>query len=333
MKLNFDNVWVARIFSLILAIGLFTFVNLENATRFQSNEPNDAASIDGSEIITNLPIEVNIDTDRYFVSGIPDSASLRLQGPQALIFQTVATQGYTITTPNLNEAGEGSHTIELQVEGLSDNIMSSISPAVINLTIEEKVVEEYPVSIVIDENIDLATGYEILDPILATDTVQLSGAASTMEQIDQVVIQISSPEERITTDILLSAQVLVLDAEGKPLNVNANPSQIEINAPVVRTQKEVPLVLREGNGKLSSYDYEVTLSNSETDSIIVRGDTEAITALENFPVVIDFTGLTESTLVTVPIVEYPEGITEVSRDEIEVLIEITKKDQNSRSTN
>lgn len=332
MKLNFDNPWVARIFSLILAVGLFAFVNLENQTRFQSNEPNDAASIDGSEIITNVPIEVNIDTDRYFVSGIPDSASLRLQGPQALIFQTVATQSYTITTPNLNEYGEGQHTIELQVEGISDNIMSSVSPAAVTLTIEEKVIEEHSVSLEIDDGLDIAPGYEIVDPVLSTDVVQLSGAASTMAQIDRVVVQISSPEERITSDILQSAQVLVLDENNNPLNVNATPSQIEINAPVVRTQKEVPLVLREGNGKLASYEYEVSLSNSEADSIIVRGEPDAVSALENFPVVIDFEGITESTLLTIPIEEYPDGIDEVSREEIEVLIEVEEINQNSRST-
>src|SRR5690625_4866192 len=101
MKLNFDNLWIARIFSVLLALILFTFVNFENQSRFQSNEPTDGASIDGSEIITNLPIEVNVDTDRYFVSGIPDSATLRIQRPQAIIFQTIATQSYTVTTPNL----------------------------------------------------------------------------------------------------------------------------------------------------------------------------------------------------------------------------------------
>lgn len=333
MNLDFDNPWVARIFALILAIGLFSFVHLENQTRFQSNEPTDGASINGSEIITNLPIEVNIDTDRYFVSGIPDSATLRIQGPQAVIFQTVATQSYTITTPNLNEEGEGTHAVELQVVGLSDNIVSSVSPAVVNLTIEEKVMEEYPLSVEIDENLNLANGYEVLDPVLSSEVVQLSGAASTMEQIDRVVVRVSSPEDNINSDLLLSAPVLVLDQAGNPLNVNANPSQVEINAAVVRTQKEVPIVLREGSGRQAGYEYELTLSNREKDSLIVRGEPEAVAALENFPIVVDFTGITESTLITIPINNYPEGIYEISIDEIEILIEVNEVNQNSRITN
>lgn len=333
MNLNFDNPWVSRIFSLVLAIGLFSFVNLENQSRFQSTEPTDGASIDGSEIITNLPIEVNIDTERYFVSGIPDSATLRIQGPQAILFQTVATQGYTITTPNLNTYGEGTHSVELQVLGLSDSIISSVSPAVVNLTIEEKVVEEHALSIEIADNLDLAPGYEILDPVLSTEVVQLSGAASTMSQIDRVVVRVSSPEEGIKSDLLLSAPVLVLDQAGSPLNVNANPSQVEINAPVVRTQKEVPLVLREGTGKTIGYEYEMTLSNSQAESIVVRGEPEAVAALENFPITVNFTNITESQLVTIPIQNYPEGIEEISFDEVEVLIEVEEVNQNSRIAN
>jgi YbbR domain-containing protein len=333
MKFSFDNPWVTRIFAVVLAVGLFFFVNLENQSRFESTEPTDGASIEGSEIITNLPIEVNVDTDQYFVSGIPDSATLRIQGPQAVIFQTVATQDYTVSTPNLNELGEGNHTVELQAEGLPDSITASVSPGMVNLTIEEKQVEEHQLSVEVDEDLDIAEGYEILEPSLSTEVVQLSGAASTMAEIDRVVVEISSEEEDIRSDILISAQVLVLDASGNPLNVNANPDQVEINVPVVRTQKEVPIVLREGSGGSSDYTYELSLSNAESESIVVRGDPAVLEDLQNFPVTVNLEGITESTLVTVSIDELPEGIEEVNQEEVEVLIEATENNQNSTLNN
>ena len=97
-NISLDNIWVKRIFSVFLALGLFFFVNYEDQMRFQSNEPNDGASVRGTEILTNLPIEVNIDTEQFFVSGIPDSATLRIDGPQAVIFQTVYTKLYNCDT-------------------------------------------------------------------------------------------------------------------------------------------------------------------------------------------------------------------------------------------
>lgn len=333
MKFNFENRWITRILAVILAVTLFFFVNLDNQTRFQSSEPTDGASIDGSEIITNLPIEVNVDTDRYFVSGIPDSATLRIQGPQAVIFQTVATQGYTISTPDLNELGVGTHAVELQADELSDSITSSVSPSIVNLTIEEKQIEEYELSIEMADDLDLAEGYEIIDPSLSTDIVQLSGASSTMNEIDQVIVEISSEEVDIRSDILSSAQVLVLDVNGNPLNVNADPSEVEINAPVIRTQKEVPIILKEGTGGNTNYTYELHLSNAESESIAVRGDPEAVDDLENFPITVNFDGITESTLVTVSVGDLPEGIEEVDKDEIEILVEVTENNQNSALNN
>lgn len=330
MKFNFNNLWFTRIFSLVLAIGLFFFVNLENQTRFQSTAPTDGASITSTEIITNLPIEVNINTDQYFVSGIPDSATLRLEGPQALIFQTVATQSYTVSTPNLNTLGSGEHTVQLQVEGVSESITTSVSPGFINLTIEEKETGEYELSAIIDEDLDVAEGYELLEPSLSTNIVQLSGAASTMARIDQVVVEIASSEEGINSDLLMSAQVLVLDENGEPLNVNTNPSQVEINVPVVRTIKEVPIVLREGTNGQVGYNYEVSLSNAEADTVKVRGEPEAITALQNFPVTVDLSGITESQVITIPIQELPPGIEEISKEEIEIVIDVTEENNNSR---
>lgn len=329
MKFNFNNPWFTRVFSFVLAIGLFFFVNLENQTRFQSTAPTDGASITSTEIITNLPIEVNINTDQYFVSGIPDSATLRLEGPQAIIFQTVATQSYTISTPDLNALGSGEHTVQLQVEGVSESIATSVSPGFINLTIEEKVMEEYELSVVVDEDLNIAEGYELLEPSLSTNIVQLSGAASTMARIDQVVVEISSDEDSINSDLLMSAQVLVLDENGEPLNVNTNPSQVEINAPVARTTKEVPIVLREGTNGEAGYSYEVSLSNAESDTMRVRGEPEAIDDLQNFPVTVDLDGITESQVITIPLGDLPPGIEEISKDEIEIVIDVTEENNNN----
>ncbi|HLR92007.1 MAG TPA: CdaR family protein, partial [Atopostipes sp.] len=193
----------------------------------------------------------------------------------------------------------------------------------------EKVVEQHEIGVEIDEELDLADGYEILEPTLSNNLVNLSGAASTMASIDKVIVEISSSETEINDDILQLAPVLVLDEEGNPLNVNADPSQVEILAPVVRTQKEVPIVLRKGSGATAGYSYEVSLSNAESESVIVRGEPEAVEELSNFPITVNFDNITESTLKTVPIGSLPEGIEEINKDEVEVLIEVTENDSNN----
>ncbi|MDN6161586.1 MAG: hypothetical protein L0I79_02330 [Atopostipes sp.] len=328
MKFDFDSPIVKKILSLLIAILLFAFVNMENQSRFQSSSPTDGASITSSETISNLPIEVNIDTDKYFVSGIPDSATMRIEGPQALLFQTVATQNFVVSTPDLDELGTGTHSVELIAEGLSNDLKSSISPSVVNLTIEEKEVEEYDVSIEVDEDIDLAEGHEIVDPSLSQNIVTISGASSTMEEIDQVIVKLSSDDTEIKKDILSSAQVLVLDSEDELLNVNVSPQRVEILAPVVRTKKSLPIVLEEGVGKVPGYRYELSLSEDEDSKLTVQGDPTAISDLSNFVIDVNFQALTETSLVNIPVGDLPEGIEEIDREEVEVLIEVEEIEDN-----
>lgn len=333
MKFDLDSPLVKRIFSVLIALVLFAFVNIENQGRFQSSNPTDGASITSSETISNLPIDIKIDTEKYFVSGIPDSATMRIEGPQAILFQTIATQNFTVATPDLNKLGPGTHSVELVAEGLSNDLRSSISPSVVNLTIEEKEVAEFDLEIEIDEDIDLAESYEIVEPSLSQNAVTISGAASTMTRIDRVFVELTSDDTEIKSDILSSAQVLVLDAEGELLNVNVAPQRVEILAPVVRTQKSLPIVLEEGEGKVPGYSYRLSLSEDESENLIVRGDPEVISEMSNFTVNVNFRELTETSLIQVPIGNLPEGIEDIDRTEIEVLIEVTKNEVNSLERN
>lgn len=333
MKFDFDSPLVKKILSVLIAFILFVFVSVENQGRFPSSRPTDGASITSSETISNLPIEIKIDTEKYFVSGIPDSATMRIEGPQAILFQTIATQSFTVATPDLNELGPGTHSVELEAEGLSNDLRSSISPAVVNLTIEEKKVAEYDLEIEIDEEIDLAEGYEIIEPSLSQNVVTISGAASTMAKIDRVYVKLTADDSKIKNDILSSAQVLVLDAAGELLNVNATPQRVEILAPVERTQKSIPIVLEEGAGKVPGYSYKLSLGEDESETLVVRGDPEMINEISNFPIKVNFKDLTETSLIRVPIGDLPEGIEEIDRMEIEVLIEVTKNEVNIQESN
>lgn len=333
MKFDFDSPLVKKILSVLIAFILFVFVSVENQGRFPSSRPTDGASITSSETISNLPIEIKIDTEKYFVSGIPDSATMRIEGPQAILFQTIATQSFTVATPDLNKLGPGTHSVELEAEGLSNDLRSSISPAVVNLTIEEKKVAEYDLEIEIDEEIDLAEGYEIIEPSLSQNVVTISGAASTMAKIDRVYVKLTADDSKIKNDILSSAQVLVLDAAGELLNVNATPQRVEILAPVERTQKSIPIVLEEGAGKVPGYSYKLSLGEDESETLVVRGDPEMINEISNFPIKVNFKDLTETSLIRVPIGDLPEGIEEIDRMEIEVLIEVTKNEVNIQESN
>ncbi|GAA0371833.1 CdaR family protein [Alkalibacterium iburiense] len=322
MKWNMDNPWINRLLALVLSILLFSFVTFENQSRIRSTSPTDAASIMSSEVVTNLPIDINVDRELYFVSGVPETATIRLEGPQAVLTQTLATQYFDIVTPDLNLLGPGRHTIPLEAEGLSTQLNYSIMPTEITVEIEEKRVEEHEVRVEFNESTHLADGYTALDPVLSNETVIISGAASTMDLINDVMIIVMPESSEIVDDIEMTLNVLVVDETGDPLNVNISPQQVDVVIPVQGTQRTLPIVLEQVGTPSEEYEYALELAQGEPDSVTLTGETDALEALTNFTVEVDVSGVTESTIRTVPFV-LPEGITESDPSDVDVLIRVT----------
>lgn len=317
-----DNPWINRFLALILSILLFSFVTYENQSRIRSTSPTDAASITSSEVVTNLPIDINIDRDVYFISGVPETATIRLEGPQAVLTQTLATQNFDIVTQDLNALGPGRHTIPLEAEGLSNQLNYSIMPTEITVEIEEKRVEEHEVRVEFNESTHLEEGYTALEPVLSNETVIISGAASTMDLINDVMVIVMPEGSSIIDDIEMTLNVLVVDETGDPLNVNITPQQIDVLIPVQGTQRTLPIVLEQVGTANENLEYTLEIAQGEPDNVTLTGETDVLEEMTNFPVEVDISGVTESTIRTVPFM-LPDGITESSPNDVDVLIRVT----------
>lgn len=324
------NPWPSRLLSLLFAVLLFSFVHYENNSRVQSTNPSNGASITSVEVLTDIPIGINSDKDRYFVSGIPETATIRLEGPQAILTQTLATRNFEIVTPDLDELGPGTHVIRLEAEGISNQLDYSIMPSEFPVVIEEKVTKEFDINVEFDTAY-LEDGYEAGTPQLSQDTVVISGAASTVEQVNQVAVVVVPEEGNITEDIEATLSILVFDASGELLNVNIEPSQVDVYIPVEGTQKSLPIALRQTGTADSNYEYTLELEQGESESVLVTGDQDLLEDMGNFVVEVDVSGVTESTLRTVPL-PVPDGITEVSPEELDVVIRVSPKNGEETET-
>src|SRR5699024_3410389 len=139
--------WASRLVSLLFAILRFTFVQSKNNTNTRTTSPANGASLTSVEVVTDIPISIDVYRDKYFVSGLPETATLRLEGSQSILTQTLATRNFEITTPDLNTLGPGTHVIELEAKKLSSSLTYSIMPAEVTVRVEEKAVEDHNVSV------------------------------------------------------------------------------------------------------------------------------------------------------------------------------------------
>lgn len=323
MKWNVDNPLLMKVISVIVAIGMFAFVSNEN-----NNVNNGAVSTSHSvtEVLTNIAVTSNVDEEQYYVSGIPDSVSIRLDGPQPIIAQTVITQNFTVTTPDLNELGPGEHQIELVAEGLSNEITYNISPSETTVRVEERQTENFDISLEFDEENYIAQGYELANISASHQTATISGAESTINEIEEVKAIVQPNTDNIDSDISTIGNIVVLNSSGEPLNVSVDPMRVEVQIDVESQQTELPIELVQSGRPPSGYNYDLSLVAGQPETINVAGDYDVINEMESFEVPVDVSGVTENTRRTVPIV-LPDGVSEADIDELTVRIRVTEEDE------
>ncbi|MEG0551952.1 MAG: CdaR family protein [Carnobacterium sp.] len=323
MEKLYNSSWFTKLIAFAFAILLFTYVNYENNSKLLTTNPSNGVSTSSSRIITNLPIVVDIDQDKYFVSGFPETASIEISGPTNIISQTTVNKAFDITAQNLNELGVGVHTINLVAEGLSSDLNYTITPSEITIEIKEKRVETFKVDVIFDDS-KLANGYVAEEPILNYDTVEVSGAASTIEKIDSVQAFVPSSEE-IKMDFKKTVSVDALDVNGNQLDVIINPKEVTVSIKVNINSKPLPLKLIEAGTPETDYEYELGIEDEKNTLISVTGKPEMLDNLSSFPLEIDVTGIKETTTkeVNLPLVD---GLSSITPEKITIRITVNKKE-------
>ena len=301
------------VMSFILTIFLFALATDANGG-LRSSSLNPQSS---SNTISNVPIYVDINSDEYAVTGLPDSVALRLEGSSSLLLSTTGNGTYRVKTPNLTELGEGKHTITLEVTGLPTGVHGIVSPETVEINIEKITTKEVPVVVKADAS-SIGNGYQVGEGVASPATVTVKAATSIVNQVDKVVANVAIPEGT-KTDYTTTAQLQALDATGKPVAVKIDPERVQVRVPISSSQKTVPLVLTT-TGSSSNYSY---LLNSTTKQVTIFGAQSSLDQIKAIPVLVDVSNITQSTTKTITLT-LPSGVHSISPETIEVTITVTR---------
>lgn len=324
-KSIFENIWVTRILSLLVSLLLFSYVYSENYGLSTTNQ-NDAISTTRRETISNLPIEINMDTDRYFISGLPETVVLSLSGPESVIVQTLSASDFNIVTEDLDLLGPGRHTVQLRAENISDELDYQITPSRVNVEIEEKVSIESPIEVLFDASA-VDEQYIAGDPILSTESVTLTGPSSTIDRIERIYVRVPA-EGNLTNDIQLSTVVQVEDANGNKLNVTIEPQQVDVRIPIDPYEKTVPIKIVEKGTPVAGKDYELTVIGD--GQVTLTGSRTLLADVDEVAVEVDISGVRADTVLTVPI---NASIPTVTVTPVEVQVNVKVSDTRTENTN
>ncbi|WP_456277033.1 CdaR family protein [Bacillus sp. AK128] len=313
-----NNHWVMRIIALMLALMLYTSVNIETQT--QQTEPFSFPVVTTeTETLTDLPLEAYYDEENYVVTGLPQVVSVTLKGPRSAV-QPIKLQRSIEVFVNLENLESGTHQVQVQYSDISDTVEVSINPTFVTVTIHEKVEKEF--SVEVDFINDLEEGYTLDEPIISPKNVKVVGAKDQVDRIALVKAIVDLADAKVKIDN--EATVAVYDSDGNRLAVEVEPEVVNVEVNILSPNKVVPIsFITKGNVEdgYSLVDLETPIKE-----LTIFGPKDVIDQIESIDnIEVDVEGLAGETTLNVEI-PTPEGLDDIVPLTVPVIVKVERNE-------
>jgi len=285
------NKWFVRIASFVIAVLLFISANFElqsdkKAIGFSTSPDIDTVTIE------NVPVEVYYDMENLVVSGIPDSVDVTLKGAKALVTAAKNQRDFKVyvdlSDPNITI---GSRTVTFKISDLNEKLVATIEPEYVEANIQERVTKEFPVEAEYDPSV-LADGYSAEPPTVSPQTVKVTGAKETIEQISYVKAMIGLNKD-VKETVNGKATVRALDRNLNNLDVIIEPASVNVTLPISIPSKKVKInAVQKGKAKDGIRIKSLSVNPKE---VTVYGKEEDLKNINNINVNVDISKVTGDT--------------------------------------
>ena len=219
--------------SIFLALLLFFYATTTNYKNSESSASN-TESETYVHTLSGVPIDIEYDTNKYFISGFSSTVAVELRGSNRVLLQRESdesTRTFQVIA-DLRELTDGTQTVTLQLANLPAGVSATSAPDAITVKIGKKVSQSLAVEGVIYSN-QLASGYSVSKVTVDVSSVKVTTDEETMAKIDHVeavAVDISN----LNSNYSGTAKLQAVDSDGNVLPVVL--SETEANIQVVVTQ-------------------------------------------------------------------------------------------------
>lgn len=284
-----DSKWFYRALALLLAIGLFAYVHVENFSNTRQTGKNNTTITATTKRTLKVPLQLNADTDKYFITGYPEKVSVEIEGSNSLVTVTANTVNFRIIA-DLSKLGVGTHRVKLKEEGLNKDLTYSIKPKTIKVKIQDRKTKTMPIQVKYNKD-SIAQGYSVGTPKLSASTAEVTGAKGEINRVYQVVANVvlkRNTKDDVSQQVILQA----LDAKGGTVNVVVSPETVTVKLPVTLPSKQVDVTLKQKGTAASDTDY--TLSTA-TKTVTIYGNKDVLDQIDSLTIPVDISGITKDT--------------------------------------
>lgn len=221
--------------SLFLALLLFFYATTTNYKNSETAAQN-TESETYVHTLNNVPIDIEYDTSKYFISGFSSTVTVELRGSNRVLLQREsdeATRTFQIVA-NLKELDAGTNTVKLQLANLPAGVTATLAPDAITVKIGKRVSKALPVEAKVYSN-QLAEGYSLSKVSVNVDTVKVTTDEETMAKIDHIEA-IAVDVSNLSVNYSGTAKLQAVDGDGNVLPVVLSQTEANLQITITKTK-------------------------------------------------------------------------------------------------
>ena len=302
--------------SFAIAFTLWFYVITMVSTEYDQSFSGIPVSFQGEAILEERGLMI--------VSNKNPTVSLRLYGKRSDLSKLDSSNiTVMVDVSKIGEAGE--HVLTTNNISYPGNVRNDAfsvlnrNPDSITLVVEQKIKKEVPVVIAYQGSVQEDFIADKDNALLDYNTVTIEGPASSVERIEQAVIEVDLDDK--SESFSDSYTYTLCDSNGDPVDsafVETNVAAVNLTLYIQRV-KEIPLVLNivEGGGATESN----TVIELSQQTLKISGNDAVLAQLEELVLgTIELAAIPEDTILTFPVV-LPTGVTNLSNvTEIQVSV-------------
>ncbi|WP_058306016.1 CdaR family protein [Gracilibacillus massiliensis] len=241
-----EKPWVIRVVALLLSVLLFVVVAFdENVGEDDDGFENPFGITNKTQPLEDVPVQTQIDEEKYVVSGVPETVKVTLQGSVSIVTSTELQRNFDVFV-NLEGLEPGTHTVPLEYSGITDRLNVYIEPQEVEVSIEERASQEFDVTIDVVNRDKVEAGFEVANVIADPETITVTSSKSIVDNI-AIIKGFVDVEGFNETQTVENVPIKVYDNEGNELNVRIDPPTVEVTVDMANPNKQVPVSVETTN--------------------------------------------------------------------------------------
>ena len=301
--------------SLILAFSTFIIIDRERSVAMDQY----------AEIMYNQPVTAVYNDVQYVVEGLPETVDITLIGQKRHIFLAKQSPSKGVTV-DLTGLKPGEHKVKLKYSQGLKSLEYKLDPSEVTITIYEKVSASKTLTYDILHSDELDSKLYINKVTLDRSEVIVKGSQKSLDKVASVraLIDVRDIPKDATGDVTLeNVSLVAYDTNGKIIDVEVIPKTITAKLEITSPKKEVPIkVIPTGEVALGK---SIKSIDTNISKVTVYGKSSAVNKLDALTVKVDVGELSSDKTFNITL-EKPDGITELSENQISVTVKLDASD-------